>query len=227
MLAHVFEQAGLATVSLSSVRGQAERVHAPRMLHCEFPLGRPLGRPGDAKFQRGVLRAAFEMLEAPAGPVLLDYPEVIVDEQAEQLSCPLPPRHDGDSHPAVEEARGLRAAFERAGENTLRSGFGKKLTADTVPDAVAAFVRIADGTPFEDADVPGGDLLAAGHDLRCYYELAAMQLADHVPAARQTENWIYRQTETGKVIRAAAAAMKEAGVAQPLWFYLLPASQAG
>jgi len=40
-----------------------ERSHPPRALHCEFPLGRPLGRPGDAAFQRRVLVAALRLLE--------------------------------------------------------------------------------------------------------------------------------------------------------------------
>ena len=44
-LASVLEDAGLATVALSSVRGQVVTTRPPRALHCDFPLGRPLGRP--------------------------------------------------------------------------------------------------------------------------------------------------------------------------------------
>ena len=35
----------------------------PRALHCEYPLGRPLGRPGEPEFQHDVLARAF--LAAP------------------------------------------------------------------------------------------------------------------------------------------------------------------
>src|ERR687897_828280 len=93
-LAHVIEAAGLATVALSLVRPQIERSRPPRALHCEFPLGRPLGRPRDPAFQRRVLDAAFALLDAPAVPVLEDFPETIADEADEPLACPLPPRYD-------------------------------------------------------------------------------------------------------------------------------------
>lgn len=90
MLARIFEQAGIATVGLSLVRGQAENVKAPRFLHCEFPLGRPLGRPGDAGFQTDVLRKAFALLVRTDVPVLVDHPEVIEDGGEQAASCSLP-----------------------------------------------------------------------------------------------------------------------------------------
>ena len=60
-LASVLEDAGLATVALSIIRGQVETTRPPRALHCEFPLGRPLGRPGDPALQRRVIDAAFAL----------------------------------------------------------------------------------------------------------------------------------------------------------------------
>ena len=62
-LAHVLEEAGLATVALGIVRGQLESTAPPRGLFVDFPLGRPLGKPGDAEFQHRVLAHAFSMLE--------------------------------------------------------------------------------------------------------------------------------------------------------------------
>ena len=70
-LASVLEQAGFATVALSSIRGQIESTAPPRALHCEFPLGRPLGKPNEPEFQRKVITAAFSLLEMPSGPVLV------------------------------------------------------------------------------------------------------------------------------------------------------------
>ena len=63
-LASVLEQAGFATVALSSIRGQIETTSPPRALHCNFPLGRPLGKPNEPEFQRDVLIEAFSLLEA-------------------------------------------------------------------------------------------------------------------------------------------------------------------
>ena len=44
------------TIVLGSNLSVVERMHPPRVLHCEFPLGRPLGKPGDAEFQQAFVR---------------------------------------------------------------------------------------------------------------------------------------------------------------------------
>ncbi len=119
-LAHVFEAAGIATIALGSVRKQIESTAPPRGLWCDFPLGRPLGKPGDAEFQHRVLDAAFALLDAE-GPVFAEFDEAISDDGEEMLACPLPPRHDPDAHPAVDEARGLRAAYDRGLATSART----------------------------------------------------------------------------------------------------------
>ena len=48
-----------------------------------FELGRPLGVPNDAAFQKRVIRAAFALLDAKQGPVLIDYPEDVPASAAE------------------------------------------------------------------------------------------------------------------------------------------------
>ena len=64
-LAHVFEAEGIATVALGSIRKQIEGAAPPRGLWCDFPLGRPLGKPGDPEFQHRVLDVAVALLNAP------------------------------------------------------------------------------------------------------------------------------------------------------------------
>jgi hypothetical protein len=224
VLANVLEAAGLATVALASVRGQAERMRAPRALFCEFPLGRPLGAPGDVELQHRVLAAAFALLAAPAGslPVLETFPEVIEDAGNEPLACALPPPLDDGSHPAVEEARGLLVAYRRAVEQAGgRTSLGKVLRPEQVPDGVAAYVEVAAGRAWEDAGL-ALDPVWVANDIRAYYEEAAIALAGHVPRARQAESWFYEHTETGHVITAARDAMQAAGVPQGVWSYLMP-----
>ena len=223
MLANVFEAQGLATVSLMSVRGQAERVKAPRALYCEFPLGRPLGRPLDPAYQHQVLAAAFALLETPAErvPILVDYPEMITEQGTEALICTLPPRFDPQMHPAMDEASGLRAAYQRALARTGGTAFGKTLTLDSVPTAVQGFLALAAGCSIEQAGLPG-DPASCAADLRAYYEEAALALADHVPAARQAEAWFFTKTEVGKLLLRAQTALRQAGALRPVWFYLTP-----
>jgi len=223
VLAHVLEAAGLATVSLISVRPVAVRLPPPRALYCEFPLGRPLGKPGDAAFQHDVLRRAFALLERPAGPVLEDHPDIIESDDT-PLSCALPPRHDPSLPAAVDEARALRAAYDRTLAARGVTSVGRVMDADAVPEALAALHRIAEGADWQEAGL-GGDPVSIAHDIRSYYEEAAIALADGPPAGGQTEAWFYEQTAAGRTLLAARAAMQGAGAPFPLWFYMARATR--
>jgi hypothetical protein len=195
----------------------------PRALHCEFPLGRPFGRPGDPAFQLRVLEAALELLSRPSGPVLEEFPETIT-EDLEPVACAVPPRFDPSLPPAVDEAIALRGAYERWRSATGRTAVGRVMDADGVPDALGSLIRIAEGTSLEAAGLPGEPRLVAA-DLRAYYEEAAMALAGHVPAARQAESWFVWHTEAGEVLRRAQTALRDSGAGMEVWFYLVPAPQ--
>ena len=84
-LAHVFEAAGLPTIVLASMKEVAERMMPPRTLYCEFPLGRPLGRPDDVELQLDVLNRALALLDSNE-PVLETHPLVIESEET-PMAC--------------------------------------------------------------------------------------------------------------------------------------------
>jgi hypothetical protein len=212
-------------VAISLVRGQIEKSRPPRALHVEFPLGRPLGKPNDPEYQTQVLTAAFALLDEPSGPVLVDYPDVIEDESADALACTVPPRFDPDLHPAIDEATGLLHAYHRTVEPRGTTSVGRAVQPEDIAQVIEAMIRIADGTPMRDAEIPGGDVLAAAMDIRMYYEEAAQSLVDHIPGARQVDTWLYQETEVGKVMHAAQRALHDAEVPKPLWFFLMPLNQ--
>jgi hypothetical protein len=225
VLSNVLEQHGIATVALVSVLGQAQRMKAPRALYCDFPLGRPLGAPNDSALQHRVLAAALGLLDTPQSsvPLLATFDEVIIADQEDAASCPVPPRLDPNAHPAVDEARGLRAAYQRTIARTGRTSFGKTLTVDTVDDAVTAFIALADGTPLGDVVMPGGgNHLEVAADLRAYYEEAALSLTDGPTGPRATEAWLYEHTETGALLHRVQAALKDAGLPPGKWLYFMP-----
>lgn len=62
------EAAGITTVSLSMIAEWTRSVGAPRVAAIEYPLGLPLGRPGDPEGQRAVLRSALRVLEQADRP---------------------------------------------------------------------------------------------------------------------------------------------------------------
>ena len=223
VLANVFEAAGLATVSLISVRRVAERLPPPRGLYGEFPLGRPLGKPCDAAFQHDVLRRAFALLERPSGPVLEDHPEVI-ESDFTPLACALPPRHDPSLPAAVDEARALRAAYDRTLAARGATSVGRAIGADVIPDTLDMLHRIAEGADWKQVGLPG-DSVSIAHDVRTYYEEAAISLADAPPAGGATEAWFYEQTAGGHTLLAARAAMQAQEAPFSLWFYMARATR--
>jgi len=154
----------------------------------------------------------------------VDFPIVIEDSSSEMLACAVPPPFNPDLHPAVDEALGLRAAYNRTVEKYGRTSVGRSGTPDDIADMIEVFIRLADGTPLDEIDVPGGDHLAVAMDLRSYYEEAALSLSDHVPAARQAESWLYRGTKLGKLLHEAQANLKNSGADRPDWYYVMPST---
>jgi len=220
-LAHVFEEAGIATVALGSIGAHIQGTAPPRGLWCDFPLGRPLGKPNDADFQHRVLAHAFGLLTSPE-PVVEKFAETIDDDGTATMSCELPPRHDPSLHPAVDEANGLRQAYDRAvAKLGNRTGAGRVVAADDIGAAVQSFVRVAEGTPWKEAGIPGIPARVA-QDIRGYYETAALALAEHAPAPWAGARWFFTSTEAGRTIMAARKAMADAGEKQPIWFFLAP-----
>jgi hypothetical protein len=225
-LANILEAEGLSTVAISLVRAQAERGRAPRVLHCEFPLGRPLGRPCDAPLQRRVLLAALSLLPRTDVPVLTEFPEVIVDEADIPLACPLPPRHDPSVHPAVDEAIGLMPAYRRTHDATGRTGVVRCGGPERIPELCAQIATLLESAKTSSGEeVTDLDLTAAALDIRAYYEEAALSLIEHIPAARQAESWFYRATAAGQLLRRVHALLRDDGAPRAQWFALVPSGQ--
>ena len=90
-LSFYLEREGIATTGISLVRENTASMQPPRALWVSFPLGRPLGKPGDAEFQHKVINAALDLLNRPEGPVLEDYPEdaPALDLEAAAPACPV------------------------------------------------------------------------------------------------------------------------------------------
>jgi len=221
-LAHVLEARGLATIVLASMRPVVEKMHPPRALYCEFPLGRPLGRPADPEFQHDVLARAFALLDADSGPVLVDHPEV-VEESSEALACAMPARFDPELPACVDEANGIRRAYDRELIARGVSSVGRVIAADGVPAALKVLQEIADGADWKSVEIPGGNTIELVHDIRTYYEEAALQLVDGPPpGGRAAEAWFYETTEAGRTVMAARQAIQKAGGPFPVWFYMAP-----
>ena len=215
----------MSTIVISPMRDVAERMRPPRVLYAEFPLGLPLGKPRDAAFQTRVLEAAFALLEQPAGPVLVDFPETIQSKGGEPLACSLPPRYDPNLHPAIDEAQALRGAYDRAVAKNGRTSVGRAINVDEIPAAIEKFVQITDGQAWDQVGFNAPPMQVV-HDIRAYYEELAVELVNDGPiAAWGAERWFYDKTEAGKVLLTARRELKKADAPYRIWFYMAPGSR--
>lgn len=228
-LAHVFESAGLATIVITRARDVADRMRVPRTLHTVFPPGLPLGKPRDKEFQIEVLRAAFNLLEEPEGPVINEFPISISATDGEPMVCSLPPQMNSKLHPAVDEAEALRSAYDRAYERNKRTSVGMQINAEEVPGALDKFAKIAAGEHWTDVGFPDESIAeimyGTVHDIRSYYEELACELADGPIGPWAAEQWFYDETKAGQTILQARRTMRDNEADQSLWFGLATAGR--
>ena len=126
VLARVFESAGLTTVAIALVREHAERVKPPRALWVPFYFGYALGKPDEPAFQRQVVSAALDMVNASSGPVLSDYPEDAGPVGMPQASDVATASTNGGAQPLdpAGEITALRGYYERWQEQRGRTAVG-------------------------------------------------------------------------------------------------------
>ncbi len=210
----MIELRGLATTVLGIVRMHMEKSLPPRGLYVPFQLGRPVGEPGDAAFQRRVVMSALGLLERTDGPFILeDFPDQAPswsDRAGWRPPFALPsPRLPGlgeEWSAALASEISLlaphNAAFkQRFGRSTVGTS---RMAPETWPAFMSEFLegQIADaGNGF----APALALRYVVDDLKAYcYEAAQAQ--GEQPAARQVDTWFWRETTAGLAMQALRVA---------------------
>lgn len=193
-LSHYLERQGIPTTGISLVREHTEIVRPPRALWVTFELGRPLGIPDDAPFQRRVAKAALDLLERTDGPLIADHPEHV--EEPADLSgwaCPINLAPTAVDSLAAEIDR-LATWHDRAVAASGRTTVG--VSGLDMPAAGALVTRALDG------ELPAAQALKeAIDDLRAYYLEAASAFPDPgSPASRK--KWLWEETKLGAAMLA-------------------------
>jgi hypothetical protein len=213
---HYLEEEGIATVSISLVREHTAVIRPPRALWVPFMLGRPLGAPNDAAFQRDVLTAALALFEERTGPVVLrDFDREAPDDawypgEEEGLACPVsfsspapdPESAEGLAAALLEEIAQLRpwqdlAVRRRGGTSVALSG----LSIEAIGQALCEFIAPPAGAGTAPGTLDARALKFACDDLRAFYEEAASAQPGQMDASRIQE-WMYGRTVAGKVLQA-------------------------
>ncbi len=209
-LAHYIEAAGIATTQISLIRIHTEKTNPPRALWVSFELGRPFGVPDDPEFQHRVLKGAMDLLDADAGPLLVDYPEDAPSVDLEDMDgwvCPMPvrPSADAAAEPAgtlLAELSSLRQWYDLFLEKRGRTSVG--VCSQPLEDVVRFMSgSVADGQVQRSANgLTAAQILKLGsEDLKAFYSEAALAMPGN-KEARQITNWIWEETELGRTLIA-------------------------
>jgi hypothetical protein len=231
-LAQMIESRGVPTVALGLVRPHMEATRPPRGLWLPFQLGRPMGEPGDAAFQRRVLLRALGLLERSDGPVIL---EAFEEEAPNRLDTPgwTPPAlprfaalpAEGWEAALAAEIAALRPLWQRAQARFGRTTVGiSRLPPEAWPGYAAPFLdgRLPPMPPPHGS--PALSLRYLADDLKAL-AMEAAQAEGPAPSSRQLEVWLFGQTVAGRMLvalRAAAMASDDKGL-RTVARFLVPA----
>lgn len=177
-----------------------------------FEMGRPLGAPNDPWFQKRVLLAALDLLEATSGPVLEDFPEdaPAFNGQIVVLSCPVDPGLEEAGLSEKEqlctalqrEMRSLRPWYDRGVKQGGRTTVGVSgLDLEHIPAFLCSFLE--DELP----DPPRKDislaytLNLATDDLKAFYfEAITAQPGRESPSSKALSDWFWGETVAGRIL---------------------------
>ncbi len=210
----MMEERGFATVALGLVRYQMEQVCPPRGLWTPFQLGRPLGEPEDASFQRRVLMDALHLLERADGPAILeDFPDDPPGWHDRPDWCP-PISDTAEGGDLVrrfaDEVEALQPAWKRARARHGRTTVGLcgQAPAEWAGCAEAVLAGALPVVPPHATTALAVRFMA--DDIKAFYSEAA-QADGLAPASRQIDGWFWSRTAAGQLL----VALRTAAMASP------------
>lgn len=205
------EDEGMSTAGISLIRPHTETIKPPRALWVPFQLGRPLGPPDDAPFQKRVLTALIKLLEAQHGPVLEDFPEDEPEsDEITVLACPVNfTRATGDSGDVDDllaafrrEFTAMRPWYDMAVNKRQRTTVGVSgIDLEDLADFIYAFVQgESPKNPRDDLPL-ANTLKLAVEDLKSYYnEGVTAQPGQERASSKVLQEWFWEETVGGKVL---------------------------
>ena len=219
------EEEGIPTVNISLIRPHTEKIRPPRSLWVPFELGRPLGVPNDAVFQKRVLLSLLKLLERADGPYIIeDFPDDAPesDDSVEVLSCPVrfdEPDDASDADPLktkfIREIQAMRPWYDmslKKRKRTTAGGSGVEI--DSLGDFIFSFIKGDEPeSPCNDVDI-SVILKLAAEDLKSYYiEGVTAQPGKENLSSKVLQEWFWNDTTAGDVlielIRACAQSDNE------------------
>ncbi|MFC1840129.1 hypothetical protein ACFL1N_11155 [Thermodesulfobacteriota bacterium] len=176
-----------------------------------FELGRPLGVPGNASFQRKVLLDLISLLERTDGPFIIDdFPEDAPEseDEVEVLSCPVSydDQDSNDPDPLktkfIREILAMRPWYDMAvkkRERTTVGGSGMEI--GSLGEFLYTFVEgELPENPRDDVDI-SVTLKLAAEDIKSYYvEGVTSQPGQEDLSSKALNDWFWNKTSAGSLL---------------------------
>jgi len=215
-LAHYLEREGIPTTQISLIREHTETIRPPRALWVPFELGRPLGAPESPALQRRVLLAAIELLDAPEGPLLVDFPEEVLEDAAggdkglEGWSCPVGFASEVRQETDLER---LQSAFKREVAE-LRPWYDLSLekrdrtvVVEFGPESASELLgcfAVGEKPVIPKAELSLSTALRlAAQDIKAFYfEAATARPGSASPSSGEFSRWFWQETAAGRILKA-------------------------
>ena len=215
-LSHYLEREGIPTTQISLIREHTEIIRPPRALWVPFELGRPLGAPENPALQRRVLLAALELLDAPEGPLIVDFPEEIPEEAVRDdkgldgWSCPVSFTHQTRQENDLEKLRSalrreiaeLRPWYDLNLEKRDRTAV-VEFSPESASELLGAF-GTGEQPVIQNADISLATALRlAAQDLKAFYFEAATARPDLAsPSSGEFNEWFWQESAAGRILKA-------------------------
>jgi hypothetical protein len=203
-------------------------------------MGRPFGVPNDPAFQRRVLHAVLKLLEAPAGPLIENYPEEApqpvatgAEEEVEPFACPVNfSRAPTDMSLAASIQREIAELTPWYDMTREKRGNSKASLSGLTPAKAAKFVTDFIENPEiasyrSDLSVDFALRLAC-QDIQTYYQ-EAVAAQPGARAALEATKWFWEETNASKAffkVRDLCLASKNEMLRRFGGRYLVPLSVA-
>lgn len=216
------------------IRLHTEKIRPPRALWVPFELGRPFGRPGDTDLQLRVLRMALSLFDAPAGPVLADYPDDVADSgdlEPAVLACPIRLRRRPVGSPDEElmrdvrqEVARLRVWYDLGVERRGRTTVGvSRLEIDAAVDLLLA-VFGAELPPSPVPDLSRADALRlSAEDFKAFYLEAVTAQPGPLPSSQDLNDWFWQETSGAVLLQKLQSRLEHLPDHDVSEVWLLPA----
>lgn len=223
-------------MGISLVRDNTVRLRPPRFLWVPFELGRPLGVPDDAEFQKRVLSHAFSLFnKAGPPPVLEDFPEEAPGTGANLTgwTCPIPlPPSSDDKSPerltrVLVEIERLAPWHQSSMERRGRTATGA--LGIEIEDVVRFLHTVIEEVPVTPKEgVPVGEAFRQGcEELKTFYMEASTAKPGNA-SSRDLADWFWGKTAAGRLLldlQSAALKSGDAGIRRVAETQLVPRQQ--